>query len=135
MYFSGYTPYPKMTNDTRLPHIAKKLHDQIHKTALGAEESVEWEYIDDLPPLITTLKPAYRIVALEQHSSSIPLPDYRPDQPVALLLGEEVNGIGPELLALCDDIVEIPMYGTKESFNVSVAAAMAIYQLHFRGDL
>lgn len=125
---SGYTPYPTVANDSRLPHIREKLTTQIHKTALGAEAMVPFEYMEqlDLPALKHT---GYRIIGLEQSPKSIILKDYHPPQKVALLLGEEVNGIPSNLLAQCDDIIEIPMKGKKESFNVSVAAAIAIYEL------
>lgn len=125
---SGYTPYPRITNDPRLPHIADKLTDQIHKTALGAEVMVPFEHAEQ-PPLTDLKNQGYRIVALEQSERSILLPDYTPPQKIALLLGEEVHGITPELLALCDDTIEIPMKGQKESFNVSVAAGIALYAL------
>ncbi len=125
---SGYTPYPKTLKDARLPHIAEKLTSQIHKTALGAEEIVDFEYVES-PPLSELKDAGYRIIALEQAETSITLPDYHAPQKVALLLGEEVHGIEPELLALCEDIIEIPMVGKKESFNVSVATGIALYQL------
>jgi len=125
---SGYTPYPTVANDSRLPHIREKLTAQIHKTALGAEAMVPFEYMEQLD--LSALKHAgYRIIGLEQSPKSIILKDYHPPQKVALLLGEEVNGIPSNLLAQCDDIIEIPMKGKKESFNVSVAAAIAIYEL------
>lgn len=125
---SGYTPYPTVANDSRLPHIREKLTAQIHKTALGAEAMVPFEYMEQLD--LTALKHAgYRIIGLEQSPKSIILKDYHLPQKVALLLGEEVNGIPSNLLAQCDDIIEIPMKGKKESFNVSVAAAIAIYEL------
>lgn len=125
---SGYTPYPKVKNDTRLPHISEKITSQIHKTALGAETLVPFEYAEALD--LGTLRLAgYRIVALEQAPNSINLRDYQPSDKLALLLGEEVHGITPELLSQVDDIVEIPMSGQKESFNVSVAAGIALYEL------
>jgi 23S rRNA (guanosine2251-2'-O)-methyltransferase len=124
---SGYTPYPIFEGDTRLPHIARKIDEQIHKTALGAEKMVPFEYIET-PPL-EELKKSYRLVALEQDVRSITLKDYKAPEKVALLLGEEVHGIEPELIARCDDIVEIPMNGKKESFNVSVATGIALYAL------
>lgn len=123
---SGYTPYPLLAKDSRLPHISAKLTSQIHKTALGAEEMVPFEYQETLN--LGTLRLAgYRIVGLEQDARSVMLPDYHPSQKVALLLGEEVQGITPELRSQCDDLVEIPMHGKKESFNVSVAAGIALY--------
>lgn len=125
---SGYTPYPKVKNDPRLPHISDKLTGQIHKTALGAEAIVPFEYHDTLE-LGTLDLAGYRIVALEQAATSVNLRDYIAPSKVALLLGEEVHGITPELLAQVDDIVEIPMHGQKESFNVSVATGIALYAL------
>ncbi len=125
---SGYTPYPAVKNDTRLPHIADKITSQIHKTALGAEAVVPFEQHDTLD--LGTLDIAgYRIVALEQAADSINLRDYQAPDKIALLLGEEVHGITPELLAKVDDIIEIPMLGQKESFNVSVATGIALYAL------
>ncbi|MGB4957089.1 MAG: TrmH family RNA methyltransferase [Candidatus Saccharimonas sp.] len=125
---SGYTPYPRIENDTRLPHIADKLTAQIHKTALGAEKIVPFTYLETLD-LGTLDLAGYRLIALEQDDQSINLRDYDPPAKIALLLGEEVHGITPELLAQVDDIVEIPMQGKKESFNVSVATGIALYAL------
>ena len=129
---SGYSPYPATENDVRLPHIRDKLTRDIHKTALGAELMVDFEYCDDLPVKLMDLKSnGFCIIGLEQTDSSILLPDYTPPERVALLLGEEVLGIKDELIALCDDIIEIPMRGQKESFNVSVAAGISLYHLCF----
>ncbi len=132
---SGYTPYPKLSSaannqqkETRLPHIAEKIHQQIHKTALDAEAIVPFEHREE-PQLALLRADGYRIVALEQAPHSIPLNKYSGSEKIALLLGEEVEGIAPELLAECDDIIEIPMHGQKESFNVSVATGIALYQL------
>ncbi len=128
LIISGYSPYPKLTNETRLPHIYNKLTDQIHKSALGAELLVDFDYIDT--PNIELLKSeGYEIVALEQADNSIDLHDYKPSSKIVLLLGEEVNGITKELIEKCDTIVEIPMVGKKESFNVSVATGIALYQM------
>jgi tRNA G18 (ribose-2'-O)-methylase SpoU len=81
------------------------------------------------PPLAALKAAGYRIVGLEQDERSTPLPTYKPSQKIALLLGEEVEGITAELRTLCDDIIEIPMVGKKESFNVSVATGIALYAL------
>lgn len=126
--FSGYTPYPSLPNDPRLPHIREKITKDIHKTALGAELTVPFRY-EPTPPCDELKKQGYRLVALEQSPRSTLLPNYKRPGKIALLLGEEVDGIAPELVSMCDDIVEIPMKGKKESFNVSVAAAIALY--HF----
>jgi len=132
---SGYTPYPALTlnpatgqRDPRLPHIAEKLTSQIHKTALGAEAIVPFEY-QETPNIETLRAQRYRIVGLEQASSSTQLPEYQAPEKIALILGEEVHGIPPELLEQVEDIIEIPMVGQKESFNVSVATGIALYHL------
>jgi len=125
---SGYTPYPTLAKDSRLPHISEKLTSQIHKTALGAEDLVPFEYTE-LPPLDELKEQGYRIVGLEQADRSINLNDYQPPKKIALLIGEEVHGIEAALLEQCEDILEIPMLGKKESFNVSVATGIALYAL------
>jgi tRNA G18 (ribose-2'-O)-methylase SpoU len=132
MYFTGYTPYPQMLKDSRLPHISKKLADQIHKTALGAEKLVEWSYCEDVLSCLDQLAASgYPIVALEQTPESVLLPELVVPEKIALLLGREVEGIEPEVLRACDYVIEIPMFGRKESFNVVQAAAMALYKLRF----
>jgi tRNA G18 (ribose-2'-O)-methylase SpoU len=133
VYFTGYTPYPALPEaDPRLPHIAGKLTRQIHKTALDAEELVSWSTETDIETCIAHLKTdGYTVTALEQSPQSIRLPDFTAPPKVALLLGREVEGIAPEVLALCDVTLEIPMFGKKESFNVVQAAAMALYQFRF----
>lgn len=126
---SGYTPYPRLaTGDTRLPHIAEKLHSQIHKTALGAEDIVNFEY-QESPDIAMLKENGYRIVGLEQADRSILISKYPIPEKLALVIGEEVHGIPSELLEQCDDIIEIPMAGLKESFNVSVATGIALYAL------
>lgn len=130
VFLTGYTPYPTQPDDTRLPHIRNKITNQIHKTALGAEHTVPVTYSQDVLGILTALKQqGYQLVALEQDAKAVPLPELRPTQHVALLLGEEVHGIHPDLQKLCDIITEIPMAGKKESFNVSVATGIALYQL------
>lgn len=125
---SGYTPYPTFESDTRLPHFADKITRQIHKTALGAETTVPFER-HDLPPIDQLKAEGYRIVGLEQDERSTMLPDYETPDKVVLLLGNEIDGIYPEYRDQCDDLIEIPMYGKKESFNVSVATGIALYHL------
>lgn len=125
---SGYTPYPAIINDPRLPHIRDKITAQIHKTALDAETLVPFEYRETLDLATPDLADA-EIVALEQAASSISLREYAPSTKIVLLLGEEVHGIEQHYLRQCHSIIEIPMYGKKESFNVSVAAGIALYAL------
>ena len=133
VYLTGYTPYPPLpVGDTRLPHIAQKLGKQINKTALGAELLVPWLHADDVLGCIAQLQAeGYHIAALEQAADSMLLPDFRPPEKIALLLGREVEGVASELLAVSDTKLEIPMFGRKESFNVVQAAAIALYSLRF----
>lgn len=136
VYLTGYTPYPPLpSGDPRLPHLAAKIGRQINKTALGAESSISWTQQDDILPLLAKLKTAgYVLAALEQDEGSISLPEYHAPTKVALLLGREVEGIEQELLKQVDVTLEIPMFGTKESFNVVQAAAAALYQLRFASE-
>lgn len=128
---SGYSPYPKMeNNDTRLPHISEKLTNQIHKTALGAEIIVPFEY-QEVPDFSLLKKNGYKIVGLEQDARSVMINEYKPVDNIALLIGEEVDGITNEMRTICDDLIEIPMSGKKESFNVSVATGIALYALNY----
>ncbi len=133
VYFTGYTPYPKSKNDDRLPHLAEKINNQIHKTALGAELTLPSQKVEIMDIIKKLKSEGFMIVALEQDKNSISLKDYTSPQSVAMLLGEEVYGIDKELMKLSDQVIEIPMSGTKESFNVSVAAGIALYQLRFGG--
>ena len=127
---SGYTPYPNYPGDSRLPHIARKLTDQIHKTALGAENLVPFEYQAE-PDIASLRLDGYQIVGLEQAPHSIKVGDFEAPNKLALILGEEVSGIPRGLLDECEAVLEIPMRGQKESFNVSVAAGIALYGLSY----
>jgi tRNA G18 (ribose-2'-O)-methylase SpoU len=130
VYLTGYTPYPQNKADERLPHLARKIDSQIAKTALGAERSAIWQQYDSVTELITSLKSSgYTLVGLEQAQNSVLLPEFSPPDKIAVLLGSEVNGIEQDLINLCDTVVEIPMYGQKESFNVVQASAICLYAL------
>lgn len=133
VYLTGYTPFPLgQLDDTRLPHISAKLAKQIHKTALDAENQVDWEHSDDLESVFARLRSdGFVIMAVEQTDTSISLPEFKPPERIAILMGREVEGVEPEVLAACDGALEIPMFGQKESFNVVQAAAMALYQCRF----
>lgn len=130
---SGYTPYPRQqSSDNRLPHEAAKLHKQIQKTALGAELTQKWRHVDDLESTVAELRQqGYTIAAIEQAVDSLALPAFSPPAKIALLVGREVEGVETEVLAMMDVTLEIPMYGSKESFNVVQAAAMGLYHCRF----
>lgn len=107
VYISGYSPYPSVPNDERLPHIHQKLTAQIHKTALGAESLVSWERQPDLPVLIQKLRSnGYAVAALEQAPGSTDISSWIPPDKIAILLGREVEGVEDALLKLCDYAVE-----------------------------
>lgn len=131
LYITGYSPYPELPeHDPRMPHVIEKLTRQISKTAIGAEKTVEFSHHNDVMTLVDQLKSDdFHITALELTSNSIALYSFSPPDKVALILGEEIDGINIDLLRKADTVVEIPMYGTKESFNVSVAAGIALYGL------
>ena len=131
---SGYTP---RVHDTKLlPHLRAKLDHAIHKTALGAEDLLKIRDSDDILATLGDYKNAgYQIIGLENNISR---PTYqlgsaelatRLNTKIVLALGEEVHGIPEELYPLIDFFVEIPMRGQKESFNVSVAAGIALFAL------
>lgn len=107
-------------------------HRDIHKTALGATETVCWEYYEDIVALVEMLKKkGYSIVALEIAENSIDIDDYSPapNEKIALILGNEVNGVDQEVIDICDYCLEIPQYGTKHSLNVSVSGGIAIWTI------
>lgn len=134
---SGYTP---RVNDARvLPHLRGKLNREIHKTALGAEELVDIYASDDIfKDLQNWRERGWKIVGLEnniQDERLLKLGETglaeKLGKKVVLVLGEEVDGIDYSLYDMMDWFVEIPMRGRKESFNVSVAAGIAMYHLAF----
>jgi tRNA G18 (ribose-2'-O)-methylase SpoU len=106
---------------------------EILKTALGATESVSWEYHEDIHQLLGTLHKdkTNQIVAIEQSETSIPLNTFHPvaEKNIFLVLGNEVEGVDPVILQQVDTILEIPQFGLKKSLNVSVAAGIAIWEI------
>ncbi|MBO4600128.1 MAG: RNA methyltransferase [Bacteroidales bacterium] len=107
-------------------------HRDIHKTALGAEDSVTWDYFAESLACVLELKSkGYKVYAVEQVDDSIKL-DNLPQglgERVAVIFGNEVEGVQEELLPLCDGSLEIPQYGTKHSLNVSCAAAIVMWEI------
>lgn len=104
---------------------------EIHKTALGAEDSMEWEYEEDTKAVVAKLKQeGYKIFAVEQVQNSIMLDRVELDKTnkYVLILGNEVKGVQQEVVDICDFAVEIPQFGTKHSLNVSVAAGIVIWE-------
>ena len=103
---------------------------EIHKTALGAEESVEWRYHSGpLEPVRRLRDAGYEIAAVETSLHAVDLFDWRPSFPVCVVFGNEVEGIQPELSRLCDTHIRIPMLGLKHSLNVATAGGVVLYEL------
>ena len=110
---------------------ARPPHKEISKTALGATESVDWEYVEDVTVLAQRLHAeGYKIFLVEQTDNSIMLDDFsfQDYEKVALVVGNEVFGVDDRLLPLCDAAIEIPQYGTKHSLNVTIAAGIVIWE-------
>jgi len=103
---------------------------EIHKVALGAEDAVDWAYHSQAWRVIDRLKrEGVAILALEKTSTSVSLLEFKPRFPLALVLGNEVDGLPPTLLKRADHVVHLPMWGSKESLNVAVAFGAAGYLL------
>lgn len=112
---SGYSPVPP--------------RPEISKTALGADESVNWQYTEDPVHSLSELKErGYLIAGVEQTHNSVLLPDFTPDtKKICLVLGNEVTGIDDIILPQCDILLEIPQFGQKHSLNVSVSIGIVLY--------
>jgi 23S rRNA (guanosine2251-2'-O)-methyltransferase len=111
---------------------------EIHKTALDAEKSVEWEYREDTADVVKSLqRSGYKVYAVEQVEKSISLPDFKVDPKgrLALVFGNELKGVQQQVIDVCDGAIEIPQYGTKHSFNVSVSAGIVLWELTRRFTL
>ncbi|MDR1345604.1 MAG: RNA methyltransferase [Bacteroidales bacterium] len=107
-------------------------HKEISKTALGATESVAWEYVEDVVNIVQQLKKQkYKVYIVEQTSQSILLNQWHPTpgEKIAIVLGNEVFGVDNRLLSECNGALEIPQYGTKHSLNVAIAGGIVIWEL------
>lgn len=110
-------------------------HRDIQKTALGATESVAWKYFEDINEAIVELKNnSFKILAAEQTDNSIKLNHFIPHKyhKYALILGNEINGVSNSALESADNCIEIPQYGTKQSFNVTISAGIIIWDMLFK---
>lgn len=118
LYLCGYTATPP--------------NKEIHKTALDSENSVAWKYFEKTTDAVSHLKLlGYRVYAVEQVENSILLNNFSPDPEtkMALVFGNEVHGVDQSVIDLCDGAIEIPQFGTKHSFNVSVSAGIVLWDL------
>jgi tRNA G18 (ribose-2'-O)-methylase SpoU len=111
---------------------ARPPHKDISKTALGATESVEWQYYPDVMQAAREVRDAgYTLYAVEQADESIDLKEFKPGKNVkiALVFGHEVFGVKDELLEICDGCIEIPQFGTKHSFNVAISVGIVLWDI------
>ena len=105
-------------------------HREIHKTALGADESVEWKYFETTSQACEHLKEkGYKIFAVEQIENSIKLNDFKTPENSAYIFGNEVDGVDDAVLPYCEQVIEIPQEGTKHSLNVSVSGGIVMFHL------
>ena len=105
-------------------------HREIHKTALGADETVKWRYYESTEAACQALKSeGYRIFAVEQVEGSVPLQDFMFEPNTAYILGNEVEGVSEGALPYCEGAIELPQAGTKHSINVSVCAGIVMWRV------
>lgn len=120
IYLTGYTPRPT--------DKFGRIQSDIAKSALGAETWIPWEYEEDINKVLKKLKKEnFQIIAVEQDENSVDYRKVKVGDKVAIIMGEEVNGLDKKILKKCNVIAEIPMKGKKESLNVSVACGIALF--------
>lgn len=119
IYLCGITPQPP--------------HREIQKTALGATESVAWQYFEKTSEAIAGLKAnGYLIIGIEQAAGSVELQNLiiKPEEKYALVFGHEVNGVDQDIINQCDTCAEIPQFGTKHSFNIAVSVGIVLWEVN-----
>jgi tRNA G18 (ribose-2'-O)-methylase SpoU len=117
---------------------AQPPHREIEKTALGATQSVDWSYYEDVVSAVEQLKlDGYIIIAIEQAENSTMLNEFTPaeNQRYALVFGNEVNGVSDEVMRIADGCIEIPQFGTKHSFNIVVSAGIVLWDFFAKLNL
>lgn len=106
-------------------------HRDIHKTALGAEDSVKWQYFENTVDACMHLRElGYKIYAVEQTEGSTMLQDFQFEEKTAVVMGNEVDGVSDEVVEICDGAIELPQSGTKHSLNVSVCAGIVMWKAY-----
>ncbi len=116
IFLCGFTPQPP--------------HRDIHKTALGATETIDWIYFATTVEAVNAVKEkGYKIFAIEQVEKSVSLEKFSSTEKIAVVFGNEVEGVSNEVLPLCDGYIEIPQLGMKHSLNISVAAGIVLWEI------
>ena len=126
--FLGTTPYPLLKNDPRFRYQSLKQAQQIAKTALGAQTTIQGRYFPNINHFLKE-KGDCPLVCLETTNQSQAIQGYRLNQDIYLVIGNEIEGVSQDLLNQADSQLHIPMLGSKKSFNVAVAVGIALYQL------
>jgi tRNA G18 (ribose-2'-O)-methylase SpoU len=121
IFLCGVTPDP-------IDRFGRARRD-IAKTSLGAEQTISWEHTNMPIETLLKLKQTHTLIALEQDSRSIDYKSATFEKPSVFIVGNEVDGVSKEILAIADTIIEIPLVGKKESLNVAVAAAVALFRI------
>ena len=135
VYVTGFTPHPSYPGDQRDTKLQEKQTRRMSRASAGAEETMPLEHHADIHALLASLRTAgYTVAGLEIDPAALRIGRYPAGQRVALVLGDEVNGIDPELREACDVLLQIPMYGDKSSLNISVAVGIALYSLQAARD-
>lgn len=130
VYVTGFTPYPTHPGDKRDAKLQALQTRRMAKAAAGAERTMPFERHEDVYALLDSLREqGYAVAGLEIDPAAVTIADYAPPVKVALVLGDEVAGIDPALRKRSDVLLQIPIYGRKDSLNVSVAAGIALYTL------
>lgn len=120
IYLSGYTPAPV----DRFGRVQK----EIAKTALGAEKGVPWEYAKTPRAILKKMRAVgFRVVGVEQDNRSRDYRTFELKKPTLFIFGNEVRGLSPQLRSSCDDLIQIPMFGKKESLNVATSAGIVLF--------
>lgn len=121
VYLTGYTPLP-------IDRFGRSQKD-IAKTALGAEGFVPWTHGVSPTSIVKKLKKeGWRVVGVEQHPRAIDYRAFSPRAATLYIFGNEVRGLSKQIVSMCDDVIEIPMHGSKESLNVSVSVGIVLFQ-------
>ena len=122
IFLTGYTPAP-------IDRFGRKRKD-IAKSALGAEDIIDWVSVEDPMSVISDLKvEGFSIISIEQDERAVDYKQYAPTEKCCFIVGNEVEGISKDILEISDSIIEIPMTGKKESLNVSVATGVALFRV------
>ncbi len=130
VHVTGFTPYPDHPGDERDPKLRDLQTRRLGRAAAGAERTMPFARHEDVYELLDSLRDeGYVVAALEIDPEAVTIGEYAVGGKIALLLGDEVRGIDPAMRERCDVRLQIPMYGRKDSLNVSVAAGIALYSL------